>query len=282
MSNFCNERLCVGKELLHYTDFSAFNHIIMDRTLKFSNLRNVNDKFEVQRKGLEKYAGTRYIACFCNQPYEIVPFWYIYGKGKNSEKVLLRFKDFSYNIADIINETAGKTFPQKMDFYFSLHEDKKGLVVETVKLFDIEYKECSDEVFQKDNIEYLNVFIPEKPEKGNEITFNVKIDASNLGKYKTIHWEYEHETRLMCQTNLLTAEKEVDALLVPINEKIFENLRVVVNPWATIEFIDNVKRLIWESDLSENIKKGIVVEKSELYGMLIEEEKDEQNYTANQ
>ena len=260
--------------LLHYTDIDAFSHIIQDKTLKCSSLNNVNDKFEKERTDLEEFAGTRFVTCFCNLDYEVVPFWYLYGKGKCEEKVMLRFDKYLQNLEEIIDTQRGTIFGTSEKIHFQINKSEKyrgnDLNIMSINLFDIQYVERNDPVITKSHAEYIG---------GNWIDVDMfqskkRIDASDLGRQKTKNWEYEHETRLLYKLNLLDNEENIDALLIGIKPKLFEKLVVVLNPWATDEFEKKVKKIIKDADIPDNIKKTIKVNRSELDGELIENPKD--------
>ena len=74
--------------LLHYSNFNSLRMIMNNKTLRFSNLNILNDKYEAKRKGIEQFAKGVFVACFCHEQHEIVPFWYTYGGDVKQDKLL--------------------------------------------------------------------------------------------------------------------------------------------------------------------------------------------------
>jgi hypothetical protein len=224
--------------------------------------------------GIENYTGTRYVACFCNLDYEVVPFWYVYGMGSRREKVMLRFKDFSSYADDVLDCSTGKIFSTGESFYFAPYQDRQSLIIQDIKIFDIEYRKRTDPVFNKkyDWITFESVPTSEQMQAGKPLEFTYHVDAAMIGMCKTINWDYEHETRIMCEMNVLDVKKKADALLVSLKDKMFEDLQIVLNPWASDEFYEKVKMIIDKSNLSSELKATIKIQRSELDGLLIEGE----------
>jgi hypothetical protein len=92
-------------------------------------------------------------------------------------------------------------------------------------------------------------------------------DPTNIGKHKTIHWEYEQETRIICTLNL-ASESLFQHIFLRLKEQIFQDLEIIMSPWASKGFEKDVKKLIESSSLSDNIKASIRIVSSELYGQV--------------
>lgn len=257
---------------LHYTDYEALSYILLDKTLKFNNLKNVNDKFEKKREGLEEFAGTRYIFCLCHQDYEIVPFWYVYGKANKKEKVMLRFSNFSNKLKEVIE--SDYVFDNQNNIIKcedNIQNSQERLRLVKLIMFDIEYDEKNN-INSKQNITSESYIPnPEQIMQGKAFPYaKYRVDATTLGRVKTINWKYEEETRLMCTANLMDSKKEVECLFVRVKDEIFRNLEIVVNPWADDILVGKIEKLIQKTRFSDEIKKSIKVVRSELDGLLIE------------
>lgn len=283
MSQFkaCNK--CMGYEqLLHYTSINVLKIMLNERTLKCNSLKNVNDRMERKRIGIEDLADTFYVSCFCHYQYEIVPFWFMYGSGvPDDEKVLLRFGNFATNFNNVIeNDWAitgdGKRIyfdPRKLFICSSsgfsslpindLHAENRQ-TIKTVRLFDIDYLPPDDEAFIKNYKTQGGVSFGE----GQDVLPVAIKDARSIGKQKTIHWEYEAETRIGCMLNS-SGDFYFGYILLRLRDVVFKDMVIVANPWASDDFISTIKTVLSESSLSRDIKKTIVVRRSELDGQIV-------------
>lgn len=269
------------KELLHYTNLNVLNIILNQKTLLFNSLKNVNDKLEHRRKGIENIATNFFISSFCHCPYEIVPFWILYGGNNNNQKLLLRFNNFANNFENTFEKDYGITPDGKKlffdiknlfndnDYGFSCNVKKDNSIenrqtIMDVHIFDVCYKTQDDDVFNR------NYNTIKKLSADDGLTFQkmpVK-DATDLGKHKAINWSYEEETRIMCRMQMLT-ENYFDYLLLRFKDEVFKELKIVANPWATNDFIKQIQSTIEASNLPNKIKSTIQVVKSELDGQII-------------
>ena len=210
------------KKLLHYCNMSSLKDMLNDKTLKCNNLSNVNDVFEHKRIGIEEYSMNCFVSCFCNYQQEIVPFWLNYGGEDRKQKVLLKFNNYSN---DIYNKIYTDYFlteqKRKMKIFldskksYSL-DDIVGEIKENseydasnfltlIKIKDVDYRPKSDPVFNKtyfpaDDPPFI---VNAKGIDGEDLGQVPFADISSLGCYKTNHWEYEKETRIICQLNVL-------------------------------------------------------------------------------
>ena len=277
------------EKLLHYCSIKTLERILHDRTLRCSSLGylQLNDKFERQRIGIEQYANDYFISCFCNCQHEIVPFWYNYAGENLKEKVLVKFSNFADKITDCIETDYFLTAESRKMFFLNKEYEKtinqNGCLgqnfnlppinveydlknsIKSLKILDVEYLPISDDVFTR-----------QYKEEG-EITFDdgksrVRIpisDIRTLGYYKTEHWEYEHETRLICSMQSYGNTK-FDYILLRLKDAMFNNLTIVENPWSDPSFRNEIDELISKSHIEETIKSTISIEKSQLDGLLKE------------
>lgn len=276
-SDSCNQY----EELLHYTSFEVLKIILGNRTLKLNSIKNLNDKAEQNRKGIEELAKGFYIASFCHYPYEIVPFWFMYGKCDNDTKVLLRFRNFSLNIGSAIENDSAWTSDNKILYYdpCKLFRTNIGGIscnpindpavegrqtIETIRLFDIEYRLPNDEVFTKNYSSSEGVSF----DGGNTFIETPIKDVRSVGRYKTINWEYEAETRLQCRMSTLIPPL-FDYILIKLNDEVFRELKIVANPWASEEFIQQIQNTVESCSLPDDIRRSISIVRSELDGQIV-------------
>ncbi|SHI24559.1 hypothetical protein SAMN02745823_03844 [Sporobacter termitidis DSM 10068] len=265
--------------LLHYCSMNILGCILNNGTFRCTSLNNVelNDQFEAKRKNVEEFAGSRFIACFSHCQYEIVPFWHNYGGKEKKRKVVLKIKNFSDNITDVIC-TDFCYLPSGKKLFF-LGDDYKATVnvngligkkigippintdfdlrtcIRSISLFDVKYLPLKDNVFTQDYLIREDGIIK-------------YYDPTELGRHKTEHWDYEKETRLMCIT------EEEDFCVSPyidlrITERFFENLEIVMCPWAEDGLYDEIHDIINFSPIPDSIKNSIKVVRSELHGQVL-------------
>ncbi|WP_313128479.1 hypothetical protein [Anaerocolumna sp.] len=273
--------------LLHYCNLDTLGYIINDRTLKCSSLNNVNlnDRLEAKRNNIERFAGSRFIACFSHCPYEIVPFWVNYGGKKKNQKVVLKFKNFASAFEDVIHMDYCLTDNlDKMFFYcdeYGITVNNNGLLgqlqnsapinidydtrdyIQTIKLNDVKYLPISDEVFTKDYKRFTK-FKSSEEDLGIELPV---YDPTNLGRHKTNHWDYEKETRIICIMSR-NDESFFQHIYLRLKEKIFQDLEIIMNPWAPKTLATDIQDLLDKSSLSGAIKKSVKITKSELHGQV--------------
>ena len=271
------------KQLLHYTNLDSLTYIINGKTLKCNSLKNVNDQLKQKRKGLEDITGAYYVSCFCHDQHEIVPFWFMYGgDAPDNQKVLLRFKNFSCDFANVVNTDLAYTADRKKLYsdekhLFAVH--KNGLLccpindpdvenrqtIRNIRLFNVDYLLPDHEVFSKAYREMGEVSFG----KGQDFLPARISDARHIGKHKTIHWKYEEETRIQCALDPIGSYYH-DYILLALKDKIFQDLVIVANPWATDEFLTNIADVVARAPLPEEVKSSISIERSELNGQIIE------------
>lgn len=137
--------------------------------------------------------------------------------------------------------------------------------IETIRLFDIEYLLPDDEAFLKEYKTPCNVSFGE----GQSALSTTISDARSIGKQKTIHWKYELETRLQCRMSQMD-KCFFEYLLLRLKDDVFRDMVIVANPWASANFISDIKLALDASTLPRDIIDTIVVKRSELDGLIIE------------
>lgn len=266
--------------LSHYTDFTALDKILSDKTLKCNSIKNLNDLYESCRNGIEEIIEAHFTSCFCHAKYEIVPFWYLYGGGIQAceRKVMLRFRNFSLNklfetdYALGYDETDAETkIMFNPDLNIHVKDGKEEQVIGRIKMFDVDYRDKDDPVFKKEYVEYDEVYVcpPEKVKSGEvALSFSKQFELAPIGKYKTESWSYEKETRILVRMTP-AYKRYYEFILLRMKEDVFRDLTIVTNPWASDNFIDEVIKLVETSNISEDIKNSIKVQKSTLHGQLV-------------
>lgn len=272
----------IYEKLLHYTSFDVLKIMLNNRTLKCNSLKNVNDRLERQRNGIEDLADAFYVSCFCHYQYEIVPFWFMYGGSTlDSKKVLLRFKNFADDFENAIESDWALTGENKIIYFnpqklFTVNiggisccpiadpQIENRQTIKAVRLFDVEYLLPNDEAFTKEYKTQGNVSFGE-----SQSSMPAAIsDARLVGKQKKIHWEYEAETRIQCIMNPIGSYC-FDYILLRLKDDVFRDMVIVANPWASDDFITGIKTALDESTLPKDIKDTIIIQRSELDGQIV-------------
>lgn len=246
------------KKLLHYTDFDTLKLILNNKTLQFSNLEILNDRHEAKRRGVEQFAKYVFVSCFSNYQHEVVPFWLNYGKGENESKVLLKITNFS-------NDFENCFFT---DFYIAGETPLKRRAIEPaiqiIRLTDVLYRPITHRAFQ--GVYSGSAILRNRSNKQIQSTGTI-YDLTTLGEYKTIHWKYERETRVICKMGL-HHEPSYERMLLKLKEDFFRDMEIILNPWCGDDFAVKVSEYIKQVSLPEEIKNTINISKSELDGLL--------------
>lgn len=268
--------------LSHYTDITAVQHILLDKTLKCNSFKNLNDLYERSRKGIENIIEAHFTACFCHAKYEIVPFWYIYGGRKETyeNKVMLQFLNFSSALDEAFETDYALGYDEEntetkikfnSDLNIAAQNGKEGQVIGRIKMLDVDYRDKDDPLFDEEYAEYGSVYVcPVEKMKVGEValSFSKRFNLATVGKYKTESWRYEQETRILVRMTP-SYIRYFEFILLRMKEEIFRGLTIVTNPWASDNFIDEVKNLVESSNISDDIKNSIKVQKSTLHDQLI-------------
>ncbi|WP_283409617.1 hypothetical protein [Anoxynatronum buryatiense] len=268
-------------QLLHYSNIETLRIMLDERTLKCNSLKNVNDLLERQRKGIEEQADATYVSCFSHCQYETVPFWYLYGGSECSNKVLLRFNNVAKSFGNAIKDDWAFTGDKKCIFYnpkdlfskeiggisYDLKNDsciESSQTILAVRLFDVKYVHPDNEVLTKNYKTNEKMTFAE-----NEVELPAEVnDVRTIGKYKTIHWKYEAETRIQC---ILRHGKGpcLEHILLRLKDDFFRDMVIVSNPWASDAFLRGIKTVLEHSNLPKEIKETITVQRSELDGQIV-------------
>lgn len=282
---------------MYYTvDFNAFACILGKLTLRSSSLTHarLNDPNEKKRIAIERFAVSRYITCFSHIDHELVPFWAYYGGSERSTKILLKFKNFASNLENVLC-TDYAWLPNGKKVFFDGPALKTAMQVNALAEKTQDEKDVD---FELDNwikrIEFVNVmYLPAKSEvftKSYESTVNLDFSKSvitlanskatensqvlenatvfktgSLGKYKSLPWDYEGESRIIsCLFSPVFDKWEYIDLR--IKEDIFRELEVVLSPWCNKDFEQKINEIIESSPISEEIKASIHISHSDVEG----------------
>ncbi len=280
--------------LYHTTNLTTIGFIFEKMTLRSSNLTcaRLNDTTERARVGISQFAGSRFITCFSHIDHEIVPFWMNYGGSNPSEKVILKFKNFTNNFYDVINTDYCLLDGDKKSFFYSDEYiqtiNQNGVIgemtgmpkihldfdmrncVRSIEMFDIEYLPVNNEAFSDDysnkvNIDFSNVINASMIPSTLSNVDMYKPDC--LGKQKSNPWEYEGEIRVLCCLDMQDFN-EWNFIDLRLKDEIFRDLVIVLSPWLTCELENKIKKIIADCSICDEIKKTITIIHSSLEGTI--------------
>lgn len=273
------------------TSIDTMKFIFGDKTLRSSSLSNanLNDKMEKQRVGISQFANGRFITCFTHSEHENVHFWMNYGGENKERKIQMVFKNFSTSFADCIF-TDYAILPNGEKIFFYSSEYKRTLnanctlsqmmgikpintdfdirnCIREISMFDVEYISGNSPELTNDYSSRTNIVVGGNASK-QEKTFNIKSFNPNiLGKQKTNPWEYELETRIMLVLDNQEFS-EWEHIDIRLKEEFFRDLKIILSPWYNSLCEDEIRRIIKDSSLSDDIKNSITVEHSTIEGTI--------------
>lgn len=274
-------------KLYYTTEITALRFILTKLTLRSSSLinANLNDKTEKKRVGVSQFAGSRFITCFSHKDNENVHFWYNYGGKERSKKILLKFNNFANHIEDAIHTDYCLLAGNKKAFFVSDEYQKTinqngvfgtiaGLpkinedydlrnAIASLEMFDVEYLPAETDEFTKDYSGEITVYFDEKNLSANpsKIDGIMAYEPNCLGKQKSNPWEGEYESRILCCLEQPEFDKW-DYIDLRLKEEIFRDMTIVLSPWLSLDLEENVKKIIEDSPIKEEIKQTIKIEHS--------------------
>lgn len=280
-------------QMRYTTDFTALGFILKKLTLRSSSIANarLNDKMEKERVGISQFAGSRFITCFSHSESENVHFWYSYGGDDRSKKICLKLSNFASNLTDVIHTDYclltddKKAFFVSDEYYNTINQNgilgaSIGLpqintdfdlrnCVSSLEMFDVEYLPTKDEAFTKDYSDKITVDFNASNATANTTTLTgiTAYDPNCLGKQKSNPWHIESESRIL--SCLKYPEfNEWSFIDLRLKEEFFRDMVIVLSPWLSPELESDVRKLIAESPISDEIKNSIKIEHSELEGTI--------------
>lgn len=287
-----SEKVKSHRQLGYTTDLGTLKFIFDRRTIRSSSLNNakLNDRMEKVRKGVEQFAGSRFITCFTHMESECIPFWAYYGGKDKTRKIQLVFDNFANNFdelfyLDYLIRDDCKVFFSSEEYNRTINQN--GLVgaslglpeinadfdtrsaVKSISIFDVDYLKADDEVFTSD---YSGVGTVEfNPSSGlSYADGNLKIQQFNiscLGKQKSDPWSYECETRIMLSLSS-PQFSEWDYLDIRFKDQLFKNMKIILSSWVSEEAYSELLQMIEDWNISDEIKKTIKIQRSVVEGTL--------------
>lgn len=280
------------KQLGYTTDIGTLKFIFERRTIRSSSLNSakLNDRMEKSRKGVERFAGSRFITCFTHMERECIPFWAYYGGNDKTKKIQLVFDNFTNRFEelfylDYLLRDDCKVFFDSEEYSRTINQNgvvgsSLGLpeintdfdtrsAVKSVNIFDVDYLEADNEVFTSDYSGISEVeFSQTAGLRFEQGSLQLRqFNPSCLGRQKSDPWSYEEETRIML--TLLSPEfSDWDYLDLRFKDEVFRNMRIILSPWVTKDAYAELQQLIKNWNISDEIKKSIKIQRSVVEGTL--------------
>lgn len=268
------------------TDLKTANLIFQNMTFRSSSLSyaKLNDMMEKERVGVRQFAGNRFITCFCHSEQESVPFWCNYGNDLREEKVLLRFRNFAKKFDACFHTDYGIVADSKKCLFKNAEygrlinkqcepgntiADEYDLraAVDAILMFDVEYIPADSDVFMEKNDGDSSIDFCQVTGQDNSSVIMHGFDPTVLGKQKSIPWEYEKETRILCSLGG-DAFGKWDYIDLRLKPEIFRGLIIILSPWDDGNLRSKMQKVIESSSLPEDIKESIQIRDSVLKGTL--------------
>ena len=276
------------ENLRHTTTVEKFGCIINNLTLRCSSLTSskLNDKKEKERVSVEKFAPSRFISCFSHIKHESVPFWSMYGdKLNNIQLVFKNFGNFFSNVIwmDYCLSEDGKRIFFKSDECNRVLNSNSPMLrtmlglplescdydtrnwIESIEMIDIEYLSADHESFIRDYSSPTSVYFGN--DENAPIINTTQYSPNCLGRQKSDPWVGEEESRILCCLSVQDFDKW-SYIDLRLKEEIFRDLKIILNPWANENLEQEVQTLIDNSQISDDIKSSISIQRSSVEGTI--------------
>lgn len=235
--------------LHHYTSVSTMELILKHRTIRFNNLRNVNDKEEEKTTGLDNFGRYCLVSCWTYINDESLLHWNRYTPNGKGVRISLQVNPFDY----------------KFDVYEFLLNN--GIIENRVTYFKLPYPELI-------KVEYTNndaLIIPNTLLTGS---YDEPVLSSRiLGIYKRKIWSEEREVRYRfllepsfssighigeavpsyeidtCEINWrayghLCPFKPIDYLDFKLRDECIDNIKIIIGPNNSLSEINQIIDII--------------------------------------
>lgn len=183
--------------LYHYTSLESLALILKHKTLRFSNLLNVDDTEEAKTNDMGDFGKYLYVSCWTDLERESIPFWSLYTPKMHGVRIRMRtypFKCYHYKKGEYRFEEDTDTH---IDFKQLWNENDARITADQPKLTKVNYSDEDDDLFptvKKESVPGIaKMFANNKPISTQNATFAYSFEK--LGKWKRKDWEFQSEWR---------------------------------------------------------------------------------------
>lgn len=249
--NLC-EKAKGHNKLYHYTSLESLESIVLNKSLRLSSLKNVNDAYENKRVDAI-HKDNIFVACFTHRETESNMFWEVYAKEKG---VRLEFDSAYFSKCDFDIFTDSNCTSKLRRKKEGLVRKENELLVWNIKFADVEYTRDFDK-YRKEDVELKNIFGDDCiMANGQDFMY-----TEYPGLIKGIEWNDESETRLrVALSSAPTMGKNeiyypalYEYLYIPIEEAL-KSMEITLNPWDDNCFKEQVQKILQANDVTRNCK----------------------------
>ena len=179
--------------LYHYTNIESLALILKNHSIRFSSLDQMDDKQENMSSDLSNAGQFCYISSWTSDSTESIPMWNMYSSLDSGARIKLRknpFRIYSYsqNELDKFLKQANLSLEMKADS-LSLYQPIEELILAPyvtprvqmgAELYKVEYTDDHSLIY---------------PQTITQNADRISIAIGALGKYKNLHWKFQHEWR---------------------------------------------------------------------------------------
>ncbi len=268
--------------LIHYTNIEALVSILKNRTIRFNSLDKMDDLQEKEVADLKNIGQFCYVSSWTDEEAESISMWKMYTDMNMGVRISLRKNPFmiyenrASDLEKVIkapvkDESNGKPLKSLIPLVDMF--SKKFICVEALNgniLHKVQYT---------DDNEKLNPKIVTK--RGEGVSINLGI----LGKYKNLHWEFQHEWRYILLALPLSLNQPVEKSIIDsqmmvsrilkgvekqpfpyydlkITDEAFADMKITMSPNVSEGFCTIIK------DLIEKYNPSATLEHSSLVGLI--------------
>ncbi|MDV3508288.1 hypothetical protein CMU89_18035 [Elizabethkingia anophelis] len=233
--------------IFHYTSIETLELIIKNKTIRFTRFDQLDDQTETE--GLpEMLKKSYFLSCWVNEEKENIPQWVMYAE----KGVRIEFPEKWYKKHSIPIENKDASIAE-FSFLDENHPAKK-------MFFILPFEKLNDKdgnyyfvppMNEKDGlvveVEYCHNFSERKRECWD--FNNNRIGLTHLDapiKFKDDYWSFQKEIRyfLMCNSSYENRHNIPNFIDVPINEDIFNKIKIRLHPNCTSEYQKKVEQII--------------------------------------
>lgn len=246
------------ESLFHYTSVATLEKIIMNKSIRFNRLDNVNDPEEALTSNLEEANMLVFVSCWNHESNESIHMWNMYGDNFTGVRIELPIDMFKGRNKITIYEKGGAriSYAEMID----INRENFPFSMRTSNIFG------PNKVAYVDNREVL--VSKAVYEEGN----NVHVNLYDLGLFKNQYWHIENEWRykiigLMEEGNypnddftkmMLDLKKYPvvpTELFVQLDESVFDEMKIMIGPKCNEHDYNFIKKITKDYDpIIENSK----------------------------
>lgn len=186
--------------LYHYTDIDSLQKILESKTIRFNNLKELDDSLEIIDFNADFNKST-YVSCWTNDSEESIPLWHMYSR--NLSGIRLEMK------RDMFMTISGQGIPvieRVNDINVGEREEIPGttlLELDKMGMSTIDFKPRLVEVeyIRLETLKLLHQSLYIKDRN------NQTINTSLFGRYKTKDWAFQKEWRFVVMLNPFTLQE---------------------------------------------------------------------------